>query len=155
MALIRTLMKGNLVTVGPNDPVAAVAIRMREAQVGAVLVLDSYQVHGIFTERDLVNRVVAAGRDPKTTKVGEVATREVEAVTGDTHVKDCARLLRDKRIRHLPIMEGGLPIGIVSARDFFEQLTEGFEYYLDQLTYERALADGRDPYDYIGGSYER
>ena len=97
---------------------------------------------------------LAEGRDPGATKVGDVATGNVEGVTADTHVKECAKLLRDKKIRHLPIMEGSRPIGIVSARDFFEQLTEGFEYYLDQNVYKKELAEGRDPYDFIGGSYE-
>ena len=155
MAAIKSMMKRDLVTARPDDTVASVARSMRVAGVGAVLVMDGGELRGVFTERDAVNRVLAAGLDPATTRVGEVSSDTVISVGPETSVRECAELLTKHRIRHLPVLDEGKPVGIVSARDFFVRVAAGLEQWIGQRSYERGIAEGDDPYDHIGGSYGR
>jgi CBS domain-containing protein len=154
MTAIRALMNQNVVTSTPDETVAAVARRMRDASIGAVLIVEDGALRGVFTERDALNLVVAAGIDPAATPVREVATETVVSVTPDTHIKKCVALLEKMGVRHLPVVEGSTPVGILSARDLFASVAQGLGSYIDQLQYEKQLADGVDPYDHIGGSYE-
>ena len=132
---------------------AVVTRRMSEAGVGSILVLDGEELAGLFSERDLLVRVVAKGLDPTATTVGEVATTDVvTAATGES-LKDCAARLRAKQIRHLPVVKEGRPVGVVSARDFFESVAGHFEVMLGRERYREQLADNADPYDHIGGGY--
>jgi CBS domain-containing protein len=126
---------------------------MSQNGIGAVLVVADGRLVGVLSERDVLSRVVAEGRDPAKTRVSEVATAPVIGVEKGTRVRECAELIRSKGIRHLPVLEGGRPIGILSSRDFFAYVAEGLERVVDKVRYERALAEGEDPYDHIGGSY--
>ena len=153
MAIIRSLMKTDMITVKPDDLVADAARLMSQDHVGAVLVVDGGTLTGILSERDVVTRVVAEGKDPATTKVSEVATAEVVAVDVGTHVRKCAELQFAMGVRHLPVTENGKPVGILSSRDFLAYVAEGLERVVDELRYEQALGEGEDPYDHLGGSY--
>ncbi len=153
MAIISSLMQTEMVTAAPEEKVTEVAQRMRDNRVGAVLVVDGGKLAGLFSERDLLMRVVAEGKDPSTTRVGDVATKQLVTVGVDTHVKECARILREKRFRHLPVVEGDKPAGILSARDFFEYVVEGLERFVDDIRYRQDLDEGLDPYDHFGGGY--
>lgn len=153
MAVIGSLMKTELVTVKSDQTVAKAAWSMTRNGVGALLVLDGDRLVGIVTERDVVERVVAEGRDPTATRVADIATSEVVSVDVDTHVRECARLVRDRGIRHLPVLQGGRPVGILSSRDFMAFAVEGLERLVDRARYEQALGEGEDPYDHLGGSY--
>lgn len=156
MALIQDLMKAKLVTVGPEDKVRAASKHMADSGVGAVLVVDGGgALCGLLSERDLLSRVVAEGLDPETTEVGSVATTDLKTVAPDTHVRDCARLIREHGIRHLPVVRDGKPAGIVSARDLLLEVVEGLESFIDRARYEQKLDEGEDPYDHVGGSYSR
>jgi CBS domain-containing protein len=153
MAIIGSLMQTEMVTATPDERVSDVAQRMRDNRVGAVLVVDGDRLAGLFSERDLLVRVVAEGRDPSATKVSEVATTSLVTVSVDTHVRECARILKEKRFRHLPVLEGGKAVGILSARDFFAYVVDGLERFVDEIRYQQQLEDGLDPYDRFGGSY--
>ncbi len=153
MAVIRSLMKTEMVTARGEETVAHAAWSMTRNGVGALLILEGEELAGLLSERDVVERVVAEGRDPMTTKVADVATSDVVTVEVDTHVRDCARLLRDAGIRHLPVLDEGRPVGILSSRDFLAYVVEGLEQLVDRTRYEQALGEGDDPYDHIGGSY--
>lgn len=155
MAVIGSLMKTNMVTVAPTSTVEDAARSMAQNGVGAVLVVEGHTLKGILSERDVVSRVVAEGRSCKDTTVGDVATSEVVIVEEDVHVRDCAVILRDKSIRHLPVVRDGRPVGILSSRDFQAYVVEGLERIIDQARYEEALDKGYDPYDHLGGSYGR
>ena len=155
MALISALMQSEIVTADPDDTVGEVARRMSYHDIGAVLVVRDDAIIGVFSERDLLKRVIASGKDPAKTRILDVATEHVISVEVDTHIRDCAALLKEKKIRHLPVTDGGKPVGIVSARDFFEHVATGLERFIDQARYEDALAKGEDPYEQLGGSYGR
>lgn len=155
MALIGSIMKTKMVTAEADETVAHAAYAMARNGVGALLVLEGGKLQGILSERDVVERVVAEGRDPAATRVAEVATSDVVTTDAGTHVRECAQLLRSQGIRHLPVLEGGRPAGIVSSRDLFAFVAERLESVVDHARYEEALAAGVDPYDHPGGSYGR
>ncbi len=157
MALIEDLMKTELVTVGPDESARQAAGQMEKNGVGAVLVVGGDgALTGILSERDLMARVVAAGLDPDATTVGSVATTEgLATVEPDTHIRDCAKLIRERGIRHVPVLRGGKPVGILSARDLLVEVVGGLESYIDRARYEQKLDEGEDPYDHVGGSYAR
>ncbi|MGB5266552.1 MAG: CBS domain-containing protein [Polyangiales bacterium] len=153
MAIIRSLMKTEMITVKPADSVADAARLMAQNQVGAVLVIEGGAMKGIVSERDVVTRVVAEGKDPATTKVSEISTAAVVDVDVNTHVRKCAELQSAMGVRHLPVTENGVPVGILSSRDFLAYVVEGLEQVIDKIGYEDALGKGEDPYDHMGGSY--
>lgn len=153
MAVIGSLMKTHMVTVSPSATVEEAARSMAENEIGAVLVVEGGTLRGILSERDVVLRVVAEGKAPRETTVAEVATTDLVTVDVGAHVRECARLLRDKPIRHLPVTQDGKPVGILSSRDFQAYVVEGLERIIDQARYQEALDEGYDPYDHLGGSY--
>jgi CBS domain-containing protein len=152
---VDTLMKSEPVGIEAAASVTEAARRMREAKVGALLVLERGALVGVFSERDLARRVVAEGRDPARTPVGEVASRPVISVESGTSLRECAETLRARGVRHLPVLEGGKPAGMLSARDFFDALAGGFEGLIERARYSEVLRENVDPYDHLGGSYGR
>jgi CBS domain-containing protein len=155
MAVIASLMKTDLVTARPDEAVRDVAERMERNGVGAVLVVEGDALRGLFSERDLLRRVVVPGHDPAATKLESVMTPEPVTLDVNAHVRSCAELLRERGFRHLPVMEDGRPVGILSGRDFTDYVVQGLERFIDQARYEKELASGSDPYDHLGGSYDR
>jgi CBS domain-containing protein len=159
MALIEDLMKTKLVIAEPKDTVRQVSSQMDQNGVGAVLVVegsgDMAELLGLFSERDLLHRVVAAGLDPETTPIGSVMTKDPITVGPETHVRECAELIRERGFRHLPVVQDGKPIGVLSVRDFQQYVVSGLETLIDQARYREALEEGHDPYDHLGGGYSK
>jgi CBS domain-containing protein len=115
---IRDVMTHDPITMTADSPVTEAAMAMRESDIGDVIVLDQTdQVCGMVTDRDITIRVVAEGRDPSKTKLGEICSRDLAAVTPDDSVGDAVKLMSEKAIRRLPVIDGGRPIGIVSIGD--------------------------------------
>jgi CBS domain-containing protein len=100
-----------------NQTVLELAQAMVERNIGAVPVLDNGKLVGIFSERDLMRRVVVAVRDPRTTQVHEVMTTDPLTVSPDESVESCMVLMHRHGFRHLPICDGGILKGVVSLRD--------------------------------------
>lgn len=152
MALVKDVMKTNLVTASPDESVAVVSRRMKENHLGAVLVMLSGKMVGIFTERDILNRVVAEGRNADQVRVEEVCTLNPVAVKASTAMKACAAILRKQGFRHLPVVDDAeQPIGIVSSRDFFQFMTDELEHVID--TFRKSgekVEESFDPYEYLG-----
>jgi len=153
MANIRSLMSTQIVTATHKETVAEVARRMSGRNIGSVLVIDDGRLTGLFTERDLLMRVVGWGRDPERTKVGEVATPSPVTVDVNAPIREVLQIFRTKKFRHLPVTAEGKPVGILSTRDFLDALVEGFERLVDDARFKKELGEGVDPYDHIGGSY--
>ena len=154
MTMVETLMKTELTKTQADETVAQAARSMARNGVGAILVLEGEAIVGVLSERDILVRVVAEGRDPAATKVAQVATTEVVSVDVNTSVRECAEQIQAKGIRHLPVLRDGKAVGILSSRDFFVYVVEGLEKLVRQGLYKEALADGADPYDHLGGSYD-
>ena|SRR5437868_13955613 len=100
-----------------NDSVMQVARAMVERNIGAVPVLRDGQLAGVFSERDLMRRIVVEGLDPQATTVGEVMTHEPLSVSRNTDLEQCLMMMREHGFRHLPICDGGRLLGFVSLRD--------------------------------------
>jgi CBS domain-containing protein len=107
-----------LLTIAP-DATALEAIRkMNHHRVGALIVMDAGRIAGIFTERDVLQRVVGVERNPSEIQVGDVMTRNVVCAPPDTDIEELSEIMRAKRIRHVPICdEDGDPMGLVSIGD--------------------------------------
>ena len=108
----------NLLHLPPTATVREAAREMRNRHVGAVLVVAADQLEGIFTERDVVNRVVAEGLDPDRTQLNEVMTRNPDTVGPKDTALEALRRMQDGGFRHLPVVDRGQLVGIVSRRDF-------------------------------------
>jgi len=106
-----------VITVLPGTSVRDACRLMRDRRIGALLVSDGETLNGIFTERDVLNLVVAEGRDPEATKIDEVMTRKVIVVRPDRSVSEIEAIMRQERLRHVPVVgEMGL-IGLISIGD--------------------------------------
>lgn len=114
---IRDVMSANPITMTVASTVSEAARTMREANIGDIIVLEGDQLYGIVTDRDIVVRTVAEGRDPETATLGDICSREMTTLSPTDIVEDAVRLMRDKAIRRVPVIENGTPIGIVSLGD--------------------------------------
>jgi CBS domain-containing protein len=107
-----------LVTAVFSETVLDATRRMNDEHVGSVLVMDGGRLVGIFTERDVLRRVVGARRAPERTAVGEVMTSDVVSCPPEAPIDDVAELMRSRRIRHVPIVDAeGFVLGLVSIGD--------------------------------------
>jgi CBS domain-containing protein len=107
----------DVATVDRNGTVLDAAKIMNERHIGAVVVTSGDRVVGIFTERDILNRVVATGRVAAETHVGDVMTTPTACCLRDTPLEDCKAVMSDRRIRHLPVVEEGKLFGLISSGD--------------------------------------
>jgi CBS domain-containing protein len=114
---LRDIMTQKPVTVQATDTVVAAARSMRDGNIGDVVVVDNEQIQGILTDRDIVVRALAEGRDPARTTVGEICTRELTTLSPDDAIGHAEKTMRERAIRRLPVVEGGRPVGIVSLGD--------------------------------------
>ena len=109
--------KSDVISVGPAASVLEAARIMNEHHIGSLVVLKGDRLQGIFTERDVMRRVVAEGRDPDTTLVRDVMTHPVACATPDTAYTELCTVMREKRIRHLPVVEDDVVLGMISIGD--------------------------------------
>ena len=114
---IKEVMTADPRTVSSDATLEDAAREMQSDDIGAVLVEDDGNVAGILTDRDIVVRAIAEGRDPSSTKVGDVATRDVTTLTPDSSVDDAIQIVREQNVRRIPVVEDGRPAGIVSIGD--------------------------------------
>jgi CBS domain-containing protein len=119
---IREVMTTNPISIPATSSVADAARTMRDSNIGDVIVLDNGQIRGIVTDRDIVVRALAEGRDPFTTKLGDICSQELTTLSPTDSVDDAVRLMREKAIRRLPVVERGKPVGIVSIGDLAQSL---------------------------------
>lgn len=142
---VRDVMTQATVTETPQDSLRSAAERMWRQQTGSLLITDQGQLMGIITERDLL-RAVALGADPDKTTVDDAMTAEVFTVAPDMPLQEAAREMAARWIRHLPVVEAGNLLGVVSMRDVtgvFAAMAGGnvrVEHEFDQLVRARRLA---------------
>lgn len=118
MPRVREILRDReIYTVKAEDTVLAAARYMQRCNVGAVPVLRDTELVGIFSERDVMNRVLLAGRDPLTTTVEEVMTREPREVDPEESVERCLLVMKQGGFRHLPAVRDGVLVGFLSMRD--------------------------------------
>ena len=114
---VKDVMTSDPITVEAGDSVVVAARRMKEAAVGSMIVMDGDRIHGIVTDRDIAMRVVAEGSDPAQTRVRDITSDDPVTLEPDSSVDDAIKVMSDRAIRRLPVVEGGRPVGIVSLGD--------------------------------------
>jgi CBS domain-containing protein len=128
----------DVLRIDADEPVIEAVKRMVDAGVGSLLVADEGAITGIFTERDYLRRMTLEGRDDEVTAVREVMSSPLIVVTPETAIDECMALMTDRRIRHLPVVEGGDVVGVVSIGDVvkFKSKQQSFEikYLTDYIT---------------------
>lgn len=113
--------------VPPDSSVRDAAKLMRERNIAAVMICNGDQLAGIMTERDIAARVVAQGRDPETTTVAEVMTPDPDTLAPGDQASSALRMMREHNYRHLPVVEEGRPVGMVSIRDLYATVQSELE----------------------------
>jgi CBS domain-containing protein len=127
--------KGRVIhSVAPDGTVLETVRKMNQAGVGAVLVLDQERLVGIFTERDILTRVLEQGRDPAATRVRDVMTPRVAAVSSATTVAEAMAIMTEKRCRHLPVFDENRLMGVVSIGDLTRWMVHDRNFLIEQLT---------------------
>ncbi len=144
MASVKELLsvKGpRLVSIGPDATVHNAAVVMGEHRIGGLIIMDGERVVGMFTERDVLHRVVAEQRDPATTKVGDVMSTEIVCCTPETDIEEVRSAFKNRRIRHLPVVDGQQKVvGLVSIGDLNAYLSAAQEqtiHLLNEYLYGR------------------
>ena len=114
---VREIIQRDRPLVGRPDDTICKAAHMAEHRCGSILVCEDEKLHGIFTERDLLARVVAGGRDPARTQLVEVMTPDPATIEAAEPVAEAVRRMDEGRFRHLPVLEGARVVGVISLRD--------------------------------------
>ncbi len=120
-------------TIGPDAMVYQALQLMADKDIGALVVLDGSEVVGIFSERDYARKVVLHGKTSTETPVREVMSSRVLYVRPEQSVADCMALMTDKHIRHLPVIDGGRLVGLISIGDVVKALISQQDFIITQL----------------------
>ena len=122
--LRNVIQRLNLISAEPEALVFDVVLAMSDARIGAIPIIEGERLVGIFSERDLMTRVVVAGRDPRNTRVLEVMTHEVITAGLDESVDRCLQKMQRAGCRHLPVVHDGRVISMLSMRDLLRDEVE-------------------------------
>jgi CBS domain-containing protein len=136
MTTVRQLLerKGRAVhAVAPQTAVLEAIRAMAEHHVGALLVMKGETLEGIVSERDYARKVILLGRSSSDTPVRDIMTAQVLTVSPDTTVQQCMQLVTDKRVRHLPVLEGARVVGMISIGDLVKAVIEEQQAHIEQL----------------------
>jgi CBS domain-containing protein len=120
-------------SVGPEAPVLEAIRAMAEHHVGALLVMTGEVLAGIVSERDYARKVILRGRSSSDTPVRDIMTSPVLTVSPETSVEQCMQLVTDKRVRHLPVLEAGRVVGMVSIGDLVKAVIAEQQQQIEQL----------------------
>lgn len=112
------------VTLSPSASVREAAKKMAEYLIGSILVMDGQSLVGIFTERDLLNRVVAKDLDPAATALSQVMSKNVRTISAQETVENCFNKMEETKCRHIPVVDGERVVGVVTMRNILEWLTQ-------------------------------
>ncbi len=130
---VRVLISGQKILAVPKETTVREAARlMKKMRVGAAMVVAKEKLIGIFTERDALFRVLAADRDPATTTLGDVMTPQPQTMHPDEPFLRALRVMHEGKFRHLPVVEFGRPLGIVSVRDALDDDLVQLRWDLEQ-----------------------
>ncbi len=123
----------NVFSVAPDVSVSDAVAEMNRHRVGSILVLDHGRLVGIFTERDVLRRVVGAGLDPKTTPLASVMTAGVITITPESSIEETMVIFTEKRCRHLPVMDDGTLVGTISIGDITRWMADAHRTEAEHL----------------------
>ena len=124
-------------TVGPKDSALTAMRLMAEKNIGLVVVMENGAIAGILSERDCVRRLVLAGKTPELTPVADIMVREVITIDLAKTFADCLKLMHLHNVRHLPVVENGTPITVISVRDLLAEAVQHHAKIIAELERER------------------
>lgn len=135
MTSVRQMLrnKTDVYAVSPDDTVYDALMLMADRNIGSVLVMEGGELRGILTERDYARKGILQGRASKDTKVGEIMTPRIICVAPGVTADECMVLMTDQRVRHLPVMEGGRVVGLISIGDVVRAILEEQRSTIDAL----------------------
>jgi CBS domain-containing protein len=136
MVSLKTVLQGkghDVWSIGPEASVYDAMQMMADKEVGALVVMEGDSVVGVFSERDYARKVILQGRSSKDTKVKEIMTSRVAYARPEQSVEECMALMTDKRIRHLPVMDGDKMLGVISLGDLVKAIIEEQQHVIEQL----------------------
>jgi len=135
MRIVKHLIenKRDIYSIGPDQPVLAAIQMMADKFVGALLVMRGEELLGIVSERDYARKVILKGRSSSDTPVRDIMTADVISVAPGDTVHRCMRLVTDKHIRHLPVVENGKVVGMLSIGDLVKAVIDDQAEQLEQL----------------------
>lgn len=120
-------------SVSPHTTVFDALKLMADKQIGALMVMEDSQLVGIITERDYARKLILQDKSSRETPVGEVMTSRVLYVLPEQSVEDCMALMTDKHIRHLPVLDNGQLLGVISMRDVVKDVVAEHKFMISQL----------------------
>lgn len=127
------LKHSGVITIPPETSVLKALQMMADHNVGALPVVKTEHLVGIFSERDYARKVVLLGKNSTQTSVSEIMSEKVFTVDPDSTVEDCMHMMSDKRIRHLPVLEGSKLVGILSIGDLVKTIIQEQSFHIEQL----------------------
>lgn len=136
MARVKQLLQGkghDVWSIGPEASVYDAIAKMAQEEVGALVVLEGESLIGVVSERDYARKVVLQGRSSRDTKIKDIMTTRVAYARPDQSVEDCMAMMTEKRIRHLPVMEGDKLLGVISIGDLVKFIIEEQKHVIEQL----------------------
>ena len=133
VAQILKLKPAGVVAIRPDVPVLDALKLLADKDVGAVLVMDGPRLVGIVSERDYARKVALKGKSSSDTPVSEIMTREVVFVTPTQTNEECMALMTGKRLRHLPVIDSGRVVGVLSIGDLVKDAISEQQFIIDQL----------------------
>jgi CBS domain-containing protein len=136
MKTVRQLLEAKrhkLISASPGQTVYEALRKMAEHDVGALIVMEGEQLVGVFSERDYARKIILHGKSSKDTLVREIMTGNVITVRPGQTVDDCMGLMTDRRIRHLPVLEDGRVIGVISIGDVVKEMLSEQKFIIEQL----------------------
>ena len=125
--------EGALWHVRPDEIVFAALELLAQYEVGALMVMDQGRLVGVFSERDYTRKVALQGRNSRQIRVSDIMTRQVHTVTPKTGTRACMALMSEKKIRHLPVVDGAMVMGMISIRDIMDDIIADHEATIAQL----------------------
>jgi CBS domain-containing protein len=119
--------------VRPEDTVFDALKLLADYEVGALMVMEGGKLVGVISERDYTRKVALQGKSSKETKVLDIMTSNVLVVSPQTRTRECMALMSEKKIRHLPVVEGGTVVAMISIRDIMDDIIADHEFTITQL----------------------
>ena len=120
-------------SLSSNNTVRQALQLMADKNIGAIVIKDQDILTGIFSERDYARKVVLKGKNSNDTKLAEVMSKDVITISSDMQIDACMQLMTDKRIRHLPVVDNGKSLGIISIGDVVRLMIDEQKYLIEQL----------------------
>ena len=133
VAELLRIKPARVVSVSPEQSVLEAIKVLASEDIGAAIVMSGDRLAGIFSERDYTRKIILKGRSSDTTRVEEVMTSTVIVVNPRTRTRECMQLMSEKNIRHLPVVDDGRVIGMVSIRDIVSDIIADQDFTIEQL----------------------